>query len=331
MDYRNFTTEDYVANDFFQNWVMYPDSDNNKFWLKFLEDNPDKRAEIDQAAWLISNTDFTEKWSEQERTDIWTNIQHGLIRPQNGSFILRLRRIAWLAAASIICILAALVIWTTGFQMKEIATSFGEMKKITLPDGSVVTLNANSRVKYRSDFLSRAKREMWIEGEGFFEITKRVVSGKKMPFTVHANNLSIQVLGTAFNVANRRGNVNVALEHGAVKVVDQNNQKNTVTLRPGEGVAQAGNEPRLIKQVVEVGNSSSWKNRVIIFKKKSLKEIAEMMKDLYDMEVVIDNPALLSETFTGSFPSDSSEVLFQKLDKMYPMEITRKGNAYHLR
>jgi len=230
------------------------------------------------------------------------------------------------------------------FQSKEISTGYGQIKKITLSDGSVVTLNANSRLRYEKDLgmnetsglngnglNGQHGREIWIDGEAFFDIAKRTLNGKKLPFTVHANDLSIQVLGTAFNVTNRRGTVNVALEHGAVKVVDKNNKNNTVFLKPGESVTQSEQRPLLLKEKVDVEEYSSWKNKVIIFKKKSLKEIAEMMKDLYDMQVVIDNPALETETFTGSFPTDSSEILFQKLEKMFPMEVTKDGSEYHLK
>lgn len=56
-----------------------------------------------------------------------------------------------------------------------------------------------------------------------------------------------------------------------------------------------------------------------------------MMEDLYDMKVIIDNAALGAETFTGSFPTDSSEVLFEKLEKMYPLQVSQVGNEYHLK
>ena len=55
------------------------------------------------------------------------------------------------------------------------------------------------------------------------------------------------------------------------------------------------------------------------------------MKDMYDMNVVIDNPELAQETFTGSFPTDSAEIFFEKLEKMYPMRVLKEGNTYHLK
>ncbi|CAG5000008.1 hypothetical protein DYBT9275_02365 [Dyadobacter sp. CECT 9275] len=333
MHYRNFTIEDFLADDFFQEWVLRPDTESNVFWQNWIRENPDKKALIEQAVAIVYNNHFPEQWSAQERSEMWKNIQQQLIpadvtRPQ--VFRLTGRKI-WLAAASLVFILGSIGILFQQSGMKETSTSFGQIKKITLADGSIVTLNSNSRLRYAADFLGTNEREIWVDGEAFFEVKKRIVHAKKIPFTVHANDLSIQVLGTAFNVTNRRGTVNVALEHGAVKVIDKKNKDNSVLLKPGESATQSDGHPTLTKEKVAVEDYSSWKNKVIVFRKKSLVEISEMMKDLYGMQVVIDNPALEKETFTGSFPSDSSQVLFQKLEKMFPMEVTRNGDEYHLK
>jgi transmembrane sensor len=333
MDYRNFTIEDFLADDFFLKWALAPDHQTNVFWNNWIEQNPDKKAVTDHALRLAHNIDFSEKWSDQEKSDMWQNIQRGLIpakTTQHFAFKITRRKI-WLAAASLAFILASAGVLLTKFRNVEMQTAFGQIMKVTLADGSVVTLNANSKLRYAKDFLGSNQREIWIDGEAFFDVAKRMVKGKKQPFTVHANDLSIQVLGTAFNVNNRRGTVNVALEHGQVKVVDENNNTNHVMLKPGEGVTHSDQKKQLLKEKVAVADYASWKNRVIVFRKKSLTEIAEMMKDLYNMKVIIDNPALSAETFTGSFPTDSSEVLFKKLEKMYPLEVTRTGDEYHLK
>lgn len=331
MDYKNFTIEDFLADEFFQQWVVAPDNKTDTFWKNWIQENPDKRIVIQQAVRIACHIDFSEKWTDQERFQMWETIKQELIpavETEELPFIAR--RHIWLVAASLVFILASAGILLTKFQMSEKQTSFGQISKITLADGSVITLNANSKLRYARDFLSK-NREIWIDGEAYFEVSKRVVNGKRQPFTVHANHLSIQVLGTAFNVNNRRGRVNVALEHGQVKVVDQNNNANNVLLSPGEAVAHSEQKPHLHKEKAAVEDYSSWKNRVIVFRKKSLKEIGEMMEDLYDMKVIIDNAALGAETFTGSFPTDSSEVLFKKLEKMYPLQVSQVGNEYHLK
>jgi len=333
MDYRNFTVEDFLADNLFQQWIFACNEQNDAFWKNWMRQNPDKRPIIEQAIEIARNLDFDEKWTIEERLDMWTNIQGAIteIPPAKHSFIRQIHWKSWLSAACFLFLLAAIAMLMQQRNMHNTYTSFGQIKKITLADGSVVTLNANSSLRYDRNFLAGKEREIWVDGEAFFEVKKRVINGKKIPFLVHANDLSVQVLGTAFNVANRHGKVNIALQHGAVEVFDIHNKKNAVILKPGESVSQAGSQNLLLKQKVDVAQYASWKDRVVIFKKKSLRELSEMMKDLYNVEMIIDDPALEAETFTGSFPTDSSYVLFDKLQKMYPLEVIRSGEVYHIR
>ncbi|TDE14862.1 FecR family protein [Dyadobacter psychrotolerans] len=332
MKYRHFTVEDFLADNFFQQWILAPDEQNDSFWKHWIQQNPDRHQVIAQAIELAGSFEFTEKWSDQERSAIWANIENGVNHPRvaKHSLLRSLHWKSWLSAASLLLVLSTIAVIIKQNDLHQIATSFGQIKKITLSDGSLITLNANSRLSYAENSFDQ-KREIWVEGEAFFEVSKKMVDGKKVPFIVHANDLSIQVLGTAFNVANRRGAVNVALAHGAVKVVDTYNKANTVVLKPGESVSQSGAKNPLYKQKVDVAQYASWKNKVIIFRRKSLKELSEMMKDLYDIEVIIDNTALQDQRFTGSFPSDSSQILFDKLKKMYPLQVVKIGTGYHIR
>ena len=68
MNYRNFTIEDFLADDFFQRWVLDPDVESNVFWQNWIRENPDKKALIEQAVGMVYNNTFPEKWSEQEKS-----------------------------------------------------------------------------------------------------------------------------------------------------------------------------------------------------------------------------------------------------------------------
>ncbi|QHV99498.1 FecR family protein [Spirosoma endbachense] len=333
MNYSDFNEEDFAADDFFQRWVLEQDIESESFWQNWLVDHPEKRLIVKKAQWIVQNVSFTETWSPAERAAMWQTIQANLVPDvkEEAPVIPLWRRLGWVAAASIVLVLGSVGLFYSLWNEQEIKTSFGEMRQIKLADGSTVTLNANSTLKIPNDFLGKPSREVWIEGEAFFDVTQRIVKAGKVPFVVHANNLTIQVLGTAFNVINRREKIDVALEHGSVKVVDEQNTTNAVVLKPGEKVSQVAQKAPLVKQAVQIEDYTSWKENVILFKQKSLTELAEMMKDMYDIDVVIDNPALKQETFTGSFPADSAEVFFDKLEKMYPIAIHKDGKVFHLK
>ncbi|HEV7379676.1 MAG TPA: FecR domain-containing protein [Dyadobacter sp.] len=330
MDYRFYEPEDFAADDNFQQWILQPDQQSEVFWSTWLKENPDKTQVIRKAEWIVRNITFQESWSASEKANMWNNISQS-ITTEEAPVLPLWKRFQWLAAASVVLFVAAFGLYVFRLKSVEIHTAYGEVKEIKLADGSVVKLNANSTLRYDRNFLDKAIREIWIDGEGYFDVAKREVDGKRVPFLVHANTLEIQVLGTAFNVNNRHGKVDVALEHGSVKITDEKDQGHAVLLKPGEIASRTTQKAGILKQQVEIEEYTSWKNNIILFKRKSLGELAVMMKDMYNLDVVIDNAELAQETFTGSFPTDSAAVFFEKLEKMYPMQITKEGNTYHLK
>lgn len=332
MKYEYFDVEDFAADHLFQKWVLDPDPETDKFWQDWLFLNPYKEAIVKRAVWIVRNVSFEETWTSGERADLWEAVESAVTQEDAAKKVVPLwGRLRWAAAACVMLAMVAAGDYFLKSRTVEVRTAFGELRGITLEDGSHIKLNANSVLRYRRDFLSKATREIWIEGEGFFEIAKREREGQKIPFVVHANNLDVEVLGTAFNVNNRHGKVDVALEHGSVKVTDSENAKNEVLLKPGEKVSQGPSDPKLVSQQVEIKEYTSWKDETVLFKRKSLTEIAVLIKDMYDIDVTIENSELTTETFTGSFPTDSVEVFFDKLKKMYPIEVTQEGKHYHLK
>ncbi|KAA0992250.1 FecR family protein [Dyadobacter aurulentus] len=331
MDYRTFEVQDFLADENFTQWVLQPDAEHDDFWTNWLAAHPDRKDVADQARLLIENIDFTETWSAGERHDMWKYIQTGTSR----SAVLPAGKMQRWLRISYAAVFALLVFAGGWFYLTSrpvrFQTPYGKQQLVTLDDGSRIMLNANSELTVRRDFGKEAKREVWIRGEAFFDVAKLMKQEKKIPFIVHTDQLDIHVLGTAFNITNRRGRVDVALEHGSVKLVDASNASNSMLLKPGEKATQTATEAPLKKEVVDVKEYSSWRQKVYQYKGKKLQELAEMIGDSYGIEVIIENEALKEETFTGSFPTDSVETFFEKLGKLYPLEIEKKGNKYYLR
>ena len=105
----------------------------------------------------------------------------------------------------------------------EAVTSAGEKSVLVLSDGSQVTLNADTKLKY-PDRFNGTNREVYLEGEGYFVVQHISVH----PFVVHAGNLSTTVLGTTFNVSAypESKTIAVSLLEGKVRVTS--NEKGTV-------------------------------------------------------------------------------------------------------
>lgn len=329
MDYSAFEVEDFLADEVFTEWVVRPTPEADAFWSEWLQANPDRREVIEKARQLLLTINFSEKWSKTERTEIWdgieTNLEKGRVSGKRRNLLLN-----WsYAAASVALILGVWFYWQ-GDQQK-IKTGYGERQRITLSDGTKVTLNSNSQLVLSRTFLDDSVRQVWITGEAFFEVASREIGNRKVPFVVNTDQLKVEVLGTAFNVLNRRGRVDVALEHGSVKLVDAHNESNAIMLQPGEkGMHTAGDAP-IRKVGADVEEYKGWTENVIRYKSKSLKELGELLQDTYGIEIVLENEALADEVFTGTFPVDSVSVFFDKLQKLYPVQVTRQGRRYYLK
>jgi transmembrane sensor len=331
MDYRTFDVPDFLEDEHFTQWVLKPNAEHEAFWTNWIRLHPDRREIVEQARQLAANIDFTETWTDGERNDMWHFIQAQTAAPEQTPVrnLLRFWRLPYAAALTVLLLAAG---WLyLNHRTVRYRTPYGKQQHLTLADGSKVTLNANSEITFDRDFGKNGKREVWIRGEAYFDVAKMIKAGNRVPFTVHTDELNIEVLGTAFNITNRRGRTDVALEHGAVKLTDPHNAANTLLLSPGEKATQITEAAPLQKEQVDVREYSGWRNKTYHYKGRKLKELAEMIGDSYGIEVLIENETLKEETFTGSFPTDSVATFFEKLGKLYPLDIDRKGDKYYLR
>jgi transmembrane sensor len=132
------------------------------------------------------------------------------------------RKINWLkivaVAASAVLIVATGVWYFTSNTADSnlYKTGFAQTKKITLPDGSKVTLNANSELKLSADWSVKGDRQVWLDGEAYFEVEKKSATHQK--FIVHTKDIDVEVLGTKFNVNTRHQKAVVSLEEGKIKL-----------------------------------------------------------------------------------------------------------------
>ena len=134
------------------------------------------------------------------------------------------RKINWfksIAIAASVVLVVASGVWYLATHNVEgssnlYKTGFAKTKKITLPDGSKVTLNANSELKLSSNWGDKGDRQVWLEGEAYFEVEKKLATHQK--FIVHTKDIDVEVLGTKFNVNTRHEKAIVSLEEGKIKL-----------------------------------------------------------------------------------------------------------------
>jgi len=202
MKYVDFSAGDFIKDEYFQSWVFNRGDENTIiFWEGFLANHPEMRGPIEEARLALTSIQFSNYTiSEAESTDLWNKIHD--LEPVRDSGTNRMER--FMAAASVVLIVTISVFyfWKDDRAWKEYHTAYGETKSVVLPDGSSVVLNANSKLTIASDWNQvDSEREIWLDGEAFFSVIHK--KDNKVFRVKTKEGVSVEVLGTTFNVYNR--------------------------------------------------------------------------------------------------------------------------------
>ncbi len=323
--------EDFVADDSFQQWVLSEDEASNIFWNSFIAKHPDKEETMLQAAKLVQSLNFDEQFpSNFQEKKVWQQIQQELFARNN---IVRLSKKSysplWLAAS--VTIILAIGAWlglrTWASDLKTVSTSYGEIRDIYLPDSSLVTLNGNSSLTYPNHWDEGVEREVWLKGEGFFEVKKyqALENDSFVKFTVNTSKLNIEVLGTAFNVSDRKEKTNVVLTEGSIALRIEDEAP--IQMKPGERFAIQGDSRTYEKNLKVVSQWSSWKEKELIFHKMSLSDIATQLKDAYGYQLHFPSESIAQEKFTARMHSKDVEMLFPLIARSFNLSINTEGKV----
>lgn len=192
-------------------------------------------------------------------------------------------------------------------KMSTIEVPRGQRVFLTLCDGTHVWLNSDSKLTYPSAFGS-SKREVTLEGEGYFEVTKN----REHPFVVHNPNLDVKVLGTKFNVKAYTGEgTTVFLKEGKVEVSNPEGSKKLI-LHPSDKVLYTPNGGFKLQANSSPEESDSWRRGELAFVEESLGTIIKALERRYDVQITVHPPALNNKYFTCRVKQDAT--LVQVLD-----------------
>lgn len=198
---------------------------------------------------------------------------------------LRLARYAAAAAVLLLLFLFAREqAWDRLWQKGTIyRTAAGEIKRFSLSDGTVVTLNALSSMNVPEDY-GRRERHVYLEGEAYFLVQKDA----SQPFTVYSNTIATTALGTVFNVSAYPGEeaTIVSLHEGKVSVNrtrGPEKKRQEMILEPGEEVVCSG-DGKFVRQAFNRKERLSWKDQVLYFERADLQEVVHKLERYYGVE-----------------------------------------------
>lgn len=216
-------------------------------------------------------------------------------------------------------------------EILEISATNSVLKTYTLPDGTNVSLNTNTKISYPKRFGSKT-REVTIEGEAFFEVKPN----KNKPFIIHAGNAQIKVLGTSFNVNAypTTKSVEVIVETGKVQVLNKTTETTTTNeliLTPGEKGTLVFSNNSMLKTTNQNPNFLAWKTRNLIFKATSLGEVIESLQKVYNVNIRLADPKLNELLLTAQFKDYSLDFILKVIETTLPIETQKVDEQYILK
>jgi ferric-dicitrate binding protein FerR (iron transport regulator) len=353
-----YTCEDFVLDLEFRNWILHNDRDSEEFWSDYLKQNPQKAKEIDQARQLIINIsrknfklnkdEIELQWKSIESRlgpeeckiptkvvsiDSWTAIKH-----YKEESVKRRKRVYLRTLALSVAVLAGLgiMLWVTAQKpleelvpqepkFEEIATISGVKSTVSLPDGSKVTLNSGSSIRFLKNFVQQT-REIELSGEAFFDVVKDL----EHPFYVTSKNLITKAVGTSFNIRAYPDEVtSVALVSGIVEVTTEN-KNDSKTLSPGESVELSNEENELVKSLFDIEEQLAWMNKTLIFKSTPLGKAIETMENWYGVDFIIQGEIPQELFVSGKFQDESLQNILDGLSFSSRLEYSIEGNKVNL-
>lgn len=211
----------------------------------------------------------------------------------------------------------------------QIRIPYGKTFNVTLSDGTHVCLNSGSTLKFPVRFINGMKREVFLEGEAFFDVTK----DKRHPFVVNANAVSVRVLGTKFNVSSYAEDkvVNTVLVEGSVALSSTVRPNEKTMLTPGYkgGFDKSGNAAFSLEKV-DTKFYTNWMKGEIVFKGVGFKEIISKLERTYNVSIKNNNKALDGVKFSGAFDKNIESIndVMDAMSKIQPFnyEITKTNS-----
>lgn len=312
------TIADFLEDKSFVDWVLHPASAiNSHFWTTMASDKV-KGQLLNQARLIIEELNEPgEEWDQQQELQVLSNIhkkmrQSGQPDPKTENRQAKAdhwklaQKVFFVLCVSLLAFLAVDVVQKNRPAEKELIENpvywisktnpKGQKSKIHLADGSSVIINADSEIRYRSDF-GKTNREIHLVGESFFE----VAPDSLLPFRVFSGNITTTALGTSFNINSYNPDqIKVQLATGKVEVVNESQENQSVYLLPGEEVISDGTE-RIIKGRFNPDKAFLWKSGILLFDHVTLGEFTSTLERWYGVEIALVNKPRDGLKITGEF------------------------------
>jgi ferric-dicitrate binding protein FerR (iron transport regulator) len=202
----------------------------------------------------------------------------------------------------------------------------GQKASMELPDGTLVWLNSDTKMKY-SNTYNHKDRIVKLDGEAYFEVAKDL----DKPFIVQVNDMEIEALGTAFNVKAYAidDHIYATLMEGKVAVITGSDR---TLLSPNEHLSYSRNTHKSVKTTLyNTDLVSAWQNGRIVFSGETLGEAAVMLERIYNIRIIFETDDIKTYTLLGTIKNNSLSNVFEIMSLTVPITYTITDNSVIIR
>lgn len=340
--YEEYLLDDFLVDEFFIEWVKNPNPNNKHFWEKWMAEHPRKREVILNASDLIQRINYSSstELSDKRYVEIFENV----IRQtppsnevkslnQNGfrKWFFSFRQIA----AILLIGVSIWYVWNGKTNSKPIpvenneelewivkTTPKGQKATYVLEDGSKIYVNSGSELTFPRNFGPEI-RKVSLKGEAFFEVAE-----EKRPFIVQTGDISVEVLGTSFNVKeSEKGLLSVALVTGKVRIDDQ--KGNRLMLDPSEMmVFDRSGEFR--KTGFDPLEMTGWKDKTLVFKNNGIQEVKSRLENWYGVEITLKGKFPQNWSYSGIYQDETLENVLLGLSRATELTFSLKDKQVEI-
>ncbi|RNL50137.1 FecR family protein [Pedobacter jejuensis] len=342
-----FNAEDFLVDSTFQQYCAGTDKLCIEYWEKYIKAHPEQAdviAEAKRLHFILSGN----------KRSVFTQLDKLKLNLNSEAKTSKLSKsYTWLKVAAAIVVVISISFFYRGYvsqnkpsgvlQAQTFKTKGGERKKITLSDGSIVLLNAQSSLSIAEGF-NEAKREVILKGEAYFD----VAHNKNKPFKVHTSDFDINVLGTAFNVKAYPDEISseATLIRGLITMEAVNGNGSIITLKPSQKVTfyktiavaskQKTLKPEAARPEITINHytlikdstivETAWtQNRIEIYD-QNFDDIKSVLEKWYSVDIKFTDPDIEKYRFTATFSHESIDQVLSALQKVENFKYEIKGN-----
>lgn len=336
----SFSLETLLEDPGFRTWVLKGDKEQEEYWKAYEKQHPERKEVIAQARLLLldmqAQFELNDLAADEVELKLAAQLRHlGSPEKLGSTRLIHLdltRNYRLVAAASVLLLLlVGFGWWWTQQRGVLYVTEFGEWETVELPDGSEVRLNANTSLELDDDWDNSGTRRVRLSGEAYFQVEKKPETQRR--FQVITEDLTVEVLGTTFNVHSRGERTEVFLEEGSVRLDLSADMLQEMKLEPGQKLAYS----KAIGQILDSGPASadlttSWKDGLLKFDKTPMREVLQKVEEIYGITFQVEDEKLYDRPITSQgVPMKQLEVTLPILARALGLSVQLKNDIYMIK